>query len=201
MPSPRVNNAGITRSRPNFLLYITFDLWRSQTILFKVKNQNRHGYIMDNEKQVRGRPFSKGNPGRKLGSKNKATIVAASLAGETGEEILRKAIEMAMGGNVAMIKFLLDRILPKERPIQLELPHLDYAHDSVDAMAEIVDAVSSGRISPREAADVAQLVSAFTRAIDITEAQHQIDLLKSKLDGTAIDRSTSDANGKKNPFK
>ena len=106
-----------------------------------------------------------------------------------------------MGGNVAMMKFLLDRILPKERSIHLELPHLDYANDSVEAMAEIVDAVSSGRISPREAADVAQLVSAFTRAIDITEAQDQIDLLKSKLDGTAIDISTSDANSKKNPFK
>jgi hypothetical protein len=63
--------------------------------------------------------------------------------------------------NVPMMKFLLDRILPKERPIQLELPDLDYAHDSVDAMAEIVNAVSSGRISPREGADVAQLVSSF----------------------------------------
>jgi hypothetical protein len=109
---------------------------------------------MENGKQGRGRPFPKGNPGRTPGSKNKATLLATSLGREQGEELLRKAIEMAMGGNVAMIKFLLDRILPKERPIQLELPHLDYAHDSVDAMAEIVDAVSSGRISPREAADV-----------------------------------------------
>jgi hypothetical protein len=134
---------------------------------------------MDNEKAPRGRPFPKGNPGRKPGSKNKATLLANSLAGSQGDEILRKAIEMALGGNVPMMKFLLDRILPKERPIQLELPRLDWAHDSVDAMAEIVDAVSSGRISPREAADVAQLVSAFTQAIDTTDAQLEIDLLKS----------------------
>src|SRR6266567_4769998 len=87
------------------------------------------------------------------------------------------------GGNVAMIKFLLDRILPKERAIPLELPPLTYAPDSVDAMAKIVDAVSSGRISPREAADVAQVVSAFTRAIDVTEVQNEVDLVKSKLDG------------------
>ena len=138
---------------------------------------------MDNGKPPRGRPFPNGNPGRRRGSKNKATLLATGLAREQGEELLRKAIEMAMGGNVAMMKFLLDRILPKERPIDLELPHLDYAHDSVDAMAEIVDAVSAGRISPREAADVAQLVSAFTRAIDVTEAQDEIDSLKSRLDG------------------
>jgi hypothetical protein len=43
-------------------------------------------------------------------SKNKTTLLATSLAGEQGEEILRKAIEMAKGGNVPMMKFLLDRI-------------------------------------------------------------------------------------------
>jgi len=152
---------------------------------------------MDNEKRPRGRPFPKGNPGRQPGSKNKATLLTTSLAGGTGEEILRKAIEMAKGGNVAMMKFLLDRILPKERPIQLELPHLGNAHDSVDAMAEIINAVSSGRISPREAADVAQLISAFTRAIDVTDAQFQIDQLKSRLDGLRADFKTDSVNSKK----
>jgi len=50
-----------------------------------------------------------------------------------GEELLRKAVEMAMGGNVAMMKFLLDRILPKERSIHLELPQLINENASVDA--------------------------------------------------------------------
>src|SRR5262245_34146185 len=154
---------------------------------------------MENGKQVRGRPFPIGNPGRKPGAKNKATLLANSLTPEQCQELLRKAFEMAMGGNVAMMKFLLDRILPKERSIHLELPRLDFAHDSVDAMAEIVDAVSTGRISPREAADVAQIVSAFTRAIDSTDAQTEIDILKSKLDVLSVDFDTdsSDANGAK----
>jgi hypothetical protein len=129
---------------------------------------------MESAKKPRGRPFQIGNLGRKP--------LANSLTGEQGEELLRKAVEMAMSGNVAMMKFLLDRVLPKERLVQLELPRLDYADDSVDAMAEIVNAVSSGRISPREAADVAQLVSAFTRAIDQTDAQIEIDSLKSTVD-------------------
>src|SRR5262245_27252829 len=112
---------------------------------------------MENGKLPRGRPFPKGNPGRKPGSKNKATLLAASLSSEQGEELLAKAIEMAMGGNVAMMKFLLDRILPKERSIQLELPRLVDKQATVEAMVEIVDAVSSGTISPGEAADVAQI--------------------------------------------
>jgi hypothetical protein len=40
------------------------------------------------------------------------------------------------------MKFPLDRMLPKERSVQLELPRLDYAHDSVDAMAKIIEAVN-----------------------------------------------------------
>ena len=136
---------------------------------------------MDTETRPRGRPFAKGNPGRRRGSRNKATLLAASLAKEQGEELLRKAVEMAMGGNVHLMKFLLGRILPRERPVQLELPRLDYAHDSTDAMAEIVEAVASGRISPREAVDLSEIISAFVRAIDITDAQMEIDALKSKL--------------------
>ena len=107
---------------------------------------------MDTETRPRGRPFAKGNPGRRRGSRNKTTLLAASLAREQGEQMLAKAVEMAMGGNAQMMKFLLSRILPRERPVELKFPRFDQTHDSVDALSEIVDAVSSGRISPREAA-------------------------------------------------
>jgi hypothetical protein len=167
----------------------------------KSLNQNYNEHAMNNEKPTRGRPFQKGNPGRRPGSKNKATLLTASLSAAQGEEILRKAIELAIGGNVAMIKFLLDRVLPKERAIQLELQPLVYAPDSVDAMAKIVDAVSSGRISPREAADIAQVVSAFTRAIDVTEVQNEVDWVKSKLDGRNSSLQTLIANSTKSSTK
>src|SRR5262249_50942017 len=97
----------------------------------KSLNQDHNEHSTNNGKPARGRPFQKGNPGRKRGSKNKATLLAASLSAGQGEEILRKAIELAMGGNVAMIKFLLDRVLPKEHAVQLELPPLTFATDSV----------------------------------------------------------------------
>ena len=153
---------------------------------------------MDTERRLRGRPFAHGNPGRKPGSKNKTTLLATSLAREQGEELLRKAYEMAMGGNVAMMKFLLDRILPKERSVELELPKLLNASDSVDAMAEIVDAVSSGRISPREAADIAQLVSVFSRAIETHETEMKAEMIEYELN--SLDHlvpKNSGADGKK----
>jgi len=142
-------------------------------------HQNQERRAMDAKTPTRGRPFPQGNPGRKRGKKSN------SARGQPSEGTRRgaapQAVVMAMGGNVHLMKFLLGRILPRERPVALTLPRLDYAHDSADAMAEIVDAVSSGRISPREAADLSEIISAFIRAIDITDAQTEIDALKVKL--------------------
>jgi hypothetical protein len=54
---------------------------------------------------IRGRPFVKGNPGRRLGSKNRETVIATSLLEGETEELLRKAVALAKGGNVPMLKF------------------------------------------------------------------------------------------------
>ena len=47
------------------------------------------------ERTARGRPFAKGNPGRKPGSKNKTTLMGQALLKEAEEDLLRKAIKMA----------------------------------------------------------------------------------------------------------
>ncbi len=60
----------------------------------------------------RGRPFVNGNSGRKEGSKNRGTLVAAALLDGEAEALFRKAVELALSGDVVMLKFLLGRILP-----------------------------------------------------------------------------------------
>jgi hypothetical protein len=83
---------------------------------------------------TRGRPFANGNPGRKPGSKNRTTLVAAALLDGEAEELVRKAVELAKAGDAVMLKFLLGRILPRERLIKLDLPHMDFADDAVEAL-------------------------------------------------------------------
>ena len=81
---------------------------------------------------VRGRPFSKGNPGRKPGSQNRATLLASELLDEKREQRVQKAIEMALNGDSQMIKFLLGRILPRERTVELTIAAFDSADDAVE---------------------------------------------------------------------
>jgi hypothetical protein len=127
---------------------------------------------------VRGRPFQKGNGGRKPGSKNKTTIVAEALVKGEEIELTRKAIELAKAGDVQMLKFLLDRILPKERTVRVKLPLMERSDDAVDALGAILNAAANGEITPSEAAAYTTVVEAYTRAINVHELESRIDKLE-----------------------
>ena len=129
----------------------------------------------------RGRPFAKGNPGRKPGSKNKTTVIGHALLKEAEEKLLRKAIEIAEAGDGPMLKFLLDRILPKERSIQVELPKLLLASDAVDALGAIVEAIGTGQITPHEGAPLATLVAGYARTIHVADLELRLNSLEKEL--------------------
>jgi hypothetical protein len=110
---------------------------------------------------VRGRPFAKGNAGRKRGSRNKASLISAAMLDAEQPELLRLAIDIAKRGNVSMLKFLLARWLPCERPIKIDLPRIVSASDALNALQQILGAVSAGTISPAEGAALTALLTPF----------------------------------------
>ena len=124
---------------------------------------------------TRGRPFANGNPGRKPGSKNRATLFAAALLEGEAEKLLRKAVALAKAGDVGMLKFLLGRVLPRERLIKFDLPDMDFADDAVEVLGHIMRAVSEARISPSEGATLATLVNSYREAIDVADVVKRLD--------------------------
>ena len=90
-------------------------------------------------------------------------------------ELVRKAIEVAKAGNVPMLKFLLDRILPKARSVLINLPRMDHASDAVDALGGIIDAVGTGRIAPNEGSALATLVATYARTINDAKVELRLD--------------------------
>jgi hypothetical protein len=132
---------------------------------------------------VRGRPFVAGNPGRKPGSKNRTTMVAAALLEGDAEVLTRKAVELARAGDVVMLKFLLGRILPRERPLQLDLPTMEYADDAVEAIGAIIRAASEGKLSLSEGAALATMMKSFREAIELADVAKRLDTLEAKING------------------
>jgi hypothetical protein len=129
----------------------------------------------------RGRPFATGNPGRPQGSRNRTTLVAQALLKDEETALVRKGIELAEAGDVQMLKFLLDRILPKERPVRVDLPPMDGAFDAVSALGAIIEAVGTGRIAPSEAAALANPVAAYARIMDAAEFGERLDNIEKEL--------------------
>jgi hypothetical protein len=134
-----------------------------------------------NGRAKRGRPFAKGNGGRPPGSKNRTTVLAQALLAGEATALVRKAIELAKAGNEPMLKFLLDRILPKDRLITVSIPWLDHPDEAIDAMAAITGAVANGQITPTEAAALSNVISEWSRAIELWDNSTRIEALEDSL--------------------
>jgi hypothetical protein len=134
--------------------------------------------------RVHGRPFAKGNGGRPPGSKNKDSLILAALMDSEQQELVRKAIELAKAGTVPMLKLFLGLMLPRERPIRIDLPKMEFADDAVEVLGAIVRAVSEGSITPGEGADLANLVNSYARAIDIADLVKRMDALEARINGS-----------------
>ena len=101
------------------------------------------------------------------------------------EALTRKAIELALAGDVVMLKFLLGRILPREPPLQLDFPAIEYADDAVEALGAVIRAVSERRLSASEGAALATVMKSFSGAIDLADVVKRLDSLEAKLSGIA----------------
>ena len=109
-----------------------------------------------------------GNPaGRPRGARNRTTILLQNLLAADAEAIARKAIDLAKDGDIAAIRICMERLTPtrKSEPVELDLPPLGTAADSVDAAATIVAAAAAGELTPSEAADLANVVDIYVRAL------------------------------------
>ena len=125
--------------------------------------------------RVRGRPFEKGrsgNPtGRRPGSRNKATLAAATLLAGEAEGLTRTAVEFALAGDPTAMRLCIERILPpcRERAVKFTLPRIETTENISAAMQAVTSALAKGDIKPGEAATIAGVVETFARAIETTK--------------------------------
>jgi hypothetical protein len=131
-------------------------------------------------RKPRGRPFEKGNRanpnGRPLGSRNKASVAADALLDGEAEELTRKCIELAKGGDTTALRLCMERIAPvrKGRPITLSLPAVKTATDVLEAIGATVAAMSEGAITPDEASVIAGVLEAKRKAIETLELEKRL---------------------------
>src|SRR5262245_55625324 len=143
------------------------------------------GVKQENGGVKRGRPFANGNAGRPRGSKNRKTVFAQGLLAGEEIELVRKAIELAKAGNVQLLKFLLDRLLPKDRLIKIDIPRLNFPDEAIDGIAANTRAIADGQITPSEGAAVSHMISGYSRAIEVWDLLRRMEDMEAWLNGEA----------------
>ncbi len=129
------------------------------------------------------KPGQSGNPnGRPRGSRHKTTLAIENLLDGEGEEITRKAIELAKGGDMAAIRICLDRLAPprKDRHIEFTLPKMEKASDAAEASAAIVEAVALGELTPSEAGELMKIVESYARSLQVSDFEARLERLESE---------------------
>ena len=137
----------------------------------------------DNTGQQQAGRFKKGqsgNPrGRPKGSLNRATIMAQALIDGQSEALTQTLIQMALERDPVAMKLSMERILPprKDRPVSFQLRPIGSARDAAEAQSDIAAAVSSGRMTPAEGADISKVLANAAKAFEVAEiAEHaQLD--------------------------
>ncbi len=137
--------------------------------------------------QQRGKPFQKGqsgNPaGRPVGARHKTTLAIQSLLDGEGEALTRRAIELALAGDMVALRLCLERLAPprKDAPVALDLPPVATAADIVAAQSAILAAVASGEITPSEGAALAALTDGLRKTIETNDLEQRLTALEANL--------------------
>lgn len=126
-----------------------------------------------------------GNPnGRPKGTGSRQQVFSA-LVEPHQEALFKVAIDMALKGNEAMLRLLLERMLPakpKDEPIQFSIPdcNTSYTQTISSIGKEALQAVTSGAITPSEAGEMASLIGANARLIALVELNQRMNAFEDK---------------------
>jgi hypothetical protein len=130
--------------------------------------------------------FLPGNPGRPPGARHRATLAALALLDGEAERLSRKAVEMALEGDVTALRLCLERIAPprKDAPIRLpDLPPIETMADALAALDAVIAGMARGDVTPAEAAAAAGLLETRRRMVETSEIEQRIAALERKATG------------------
>ena len=123
--------------------------------------------------------------GRPKGSRNKASLAVEALLDGEAEVLTRKLIEAAKDGDMAALKFCLERIVPvrRSRSVSFDLPDVSTTEGVLVAYDSVLEAVATGELTPDEGETVARLLEAKQRVMSTTALEKRVKALELMVEG------------------
>ncbi len=126
-----------------------------------------------------------GNPsGRKLGSKNKRTQLAKLLEPHA-ENLINKAVELALSGDVQALKLCLERLIPKANSNRLKLDLRLAELTNTDTIStvgkEIISNLISGQLTIDDAQKAFNILHQQCNIIEHVDMAQKLDEISQQL--------------------
>jgi len=131
----------------------------------------------------RFKPGKSGNPaGKPRGARHKTTLAVQALFDGEAEALTRKAVELALAGDITALRLCLERIAParKDYPVTISLPEIKNAADAPQVMLALLRAIGNGDITPGEAGEVAKLVDIYINSLIVNEYETRLKTLEER---------------------
>jgi hypothetical protein len=121
-----------------------------------------------------------GNPaGRPKGIPDKRSALRTLLEPHA-EELVQKVVDLAKQGDTAALRICIDRLIPavKAKDTPVEIGDLDGS--LADQGRTVLDALSTGTITPDEANALMQAVAAQARIVEVDELEKRVAELEAR---------------------
>ena len=120
-----------------------------------------------------------GNPaGRKLGSVSSGLRLLREAAGE----IMPLVIQRAKAGDAEAQRLILDRAVPKLRPVSPSEAVLLPDGNFVDQVRALLRVVAVGELSPTTAAEIANIIALAAKVEEVDSLRDEMSALKAVLE-------------------
>lgn len=139
----------------------------------------------DTTRKPRGRPFQKGNPGRRPGSRNKVPSDLKKAIAQDLPGIIAKLRERALAGNtpaaIALMRTILAPAKESTPPINFDLPEVSSPALAVEAMTAVVAGLASGALEPEQARALTAALDGLVKALETHDTAARLAALEARI--------------------
>jgi hypothetical protein len=137
-------------------------------------------------------PGQSGNPaGRPRGSRNKKTLFLESLLDGESEALMRRLIGLAKMGDDLAMRLCVERMMPprRDRPVPLDLPRIESEADARRASSEVIEALSQGEVTPKEAEQLLRAIAGAGMIMQSGEMAERMKWIQERLAALSADKA------------
>lgn len=124
----------------------------------------------------RWKPGQSGNPG----GRPKRNGQVRALLETRRQELVQKAIDLALAGDVAALRLCMERLAPPLRPTSeaVVIPGLAEAKTMTERCEVIVNAVGRGELSPTVGGELLAAIGNLAKALEVDELARRLAALE-----------------------